>query len=57
MRVGFLPHERLDREVSSTFGFSFTPTENKLVVTSVFEGSQPFKQEFWLAMKYFQLME
>ena len=44
MRVGFLPHERLDREVSSTFGFSFTPTENKLVVTSVFEGSQPERQ-------------
>jgi hypothetical protein len=44
MRVGFLPHERLEREVSSTFGFSFTPTENKLVVTSVFEGSQPERQ-------------
>jgi len=44
MRVGFLPHERLDREVSSTFGFSFTPTENRLVVTSVFEGSQPERQ-------------
>jgi hypothetical protein len=43
-RVGFIPNEMSDHEAKTTFGFSFTPTENKLVVTSVFEGSQPEAQ-------------
>lgn len=42
-RIGFLPGERVDYDSNSTFGLSFTPTGNKLVVTSVFEGSIPEK--------------
>jgi len=43
-RVGLIPNEMSDQEAKTTFGFSFTPTGNRIVVTSVFEGSQPERQ-------------
>jgi len=54
-RVGFIPNDNIDHEVKSTFGFGFTPTENKMLVTSVFEDSQPEVQGILVGDEIFSI--
>ena len=40
-RVGFFPNRNIERDrTKETYGLSFTPSENKLIITSVYEDSE-----------------
>ena len=57
-RVGFLATENIERgDTKTTFGLSYSPYENKLLVTSVYKDSEAEKKEYMWMMKLLQLTE